>query len=145
MKYILIWFGFAFLSLFFYPSFVSNVLPKFVHSSPPEYIPIESLGFPSTGNGFTVRVNVEDSMSVSVTHNYFGLYDLPVYMNGIEIRWIHDLYFYGLIAVSVLLVALKVFILFSTYGNHERQANQGEMRTLRTCVLDAERTRHSNM
>ena len=54
-----------------------------------------------TSNSGDLAVPVTDSVSVSVSHNYFGLFTWPVYKDGINMRNFNNAIFVAMIAMIV--------------------------------------------
>lgn len=69
----------------------------------------------SFGDGKSdLNINIQDSVSYSVTHEYFFL-ELPVYVNGVEIRVLNQIWCFAII------LEIFLFIYFTIKYFYERK------------------------
>jgi len=62
----------------------------------------------SFGNdGGDLNINIQDSVSYSVTHEYFFL-ELPVYVNGVEIRLLNEIWCFAIVLEIFLFIYLVI-------------------------------------
>jgi len=54
-----------------------------------------------------LNINIQDSVSYSVTHEYFFL-ELPVYVNGVEIRLLNQIWCFAIISEIFLFIYLVI-------------------------------------
>lgn len=89
-------FYFLFIFIILYPLVIYN-------------LPIIQTTFSSSfGNGMSdLNINVQDSISYSVTHKYFFL-ELPVYVNGVEIRLLNKIWCSAIVLEIFLFIYLVI-------------------------------------
>ena len=69
---------------------------------------IQTTFSPSFGDGKgDLNINIQDSVSYSVTHEYFFL-ELPVYVNGVEIRLLNEIWCFAIVLEIFLFIYLVI-------------------------------------
>ena len=69
---------------------------------------IQTTFSPSFSNSKSdLNINIQDSVSYSVTHEYFFL-ELPVYVNGVEIRLLNKIWCFAIVLEIFLFIYLVI-------------------------------------
>ena len=81
------------------------IIPTQHHVGPPESL--ENYG----NNGLVERIGVGDSITVEIRRPYFfGLIELPVYINGKDIGFMHDTFFSLILIILILMLVYELHI-----------------------------------